>query len=132
LDHQDQSLVIVVDPFGHRGWFRAQLDGRVLVASSRTPFFDAARVLLAEGVEPAIQIVMRHVGSATDALTGTVGGAAKLTVEGGDRLHFRRWRPSQHSPPTKNCDLTTAPASHERILIKSEEKPTLHTMGNAP
>jgi hypothetical protein len=95
-DHQsDQPLVIVVEPVGHRGRFQARLDGGVLVASSRTPFCDAARALLAEGVDPATRIMMRHAGSATDALTATVAVAAKLTVEDGDRVpYFRRWRPS--------------------------------------
>jgi hypothetical protein len=95
-----QPLVIVVDPVGHRGRFQARFNGRVVVASSRTPFCDAARALLAEGVHPATQIVMRHVGSATDALTATVGVAAKLTVEDGDRSpRFRKWRPLLKAPP---------------------------------
>jgi hypothetical protein len=102
LHHRsEQPLVIIVDPVGHRGRFRAQLDERVLVASSRTPFCDAARVLVAEGFDPATRIAMRHAGSATDALTATVGGAAQLTVEEGDRLpHLRRWRPSPHAAET--------------------------------
>jgi hypothetical protein len=98
-DHQsDQPLVIVVEPVGHRGRFGARLEGRVLVASSRTPFCDAARVLLAEGVDPATRIVMRHAGSATDALSATVSGAAQLTVEDGDSPRFRKWRPLLKAP----------------------------------
>jgi hypothetical protein len=93
-EQPDQPPVIVVEPVGHRGRFQARLDGRVLVASSRTPFCDTARVLLADGVDPAARIVMRHACSSTDALTSTVGGAAKLTVEEGDRVpYFRRWKP---------------------------------------
>jgi hypothetical protein len=91
----NQPLVIVVEPVGHRGRFQARVDGRVLVASSRTPFCDAARALLAEGVDPAARIEMRHAGSSTNALASTVGGAAKVKVEEGDRVpYFRRWRPS--------------------------------------
>jgi hypothetical protein len=95
LDHQsDQPHVIVVEPVGRRGRFRAKLDGGVLVTSSRTPFCDAARVLLAEGVDPTARILMRHAGAFADALTSTVAGAAKLTIEEGDRVpYFRRWRP---------------------------------------
>jgi hypothetical protein len=93
-EHQsEQPLLIVVEPVGHRGRFRAGLDGRVLVASSRTPFCDAARALLTEGFDAAT--LMRHAGSATNALTATMGGAAQSTVEEGDRVpYFRRWRPS--------------------------------------
>jgi hypothetical protein len=100
-DHRsEQPLVIVVEPVGHRGRFGATLDGRVLVASSRTPFCDAARVLLAEGVDPATRIVMRHAGSATGALSATVSGAAQLTVEDGDDSpRFRKWRPLLKGPP---------------------------------
>jgi hypothetical protein len=95
----NQPLVIVVEPVGHRGRFRARLDGRVVVASSRTPFCDAARALLAEGIDPATRIVMRHAGSATDALTATVAVAAKLTVEDGDDSpRFRKWRPLLKGP----------------------------------
>jgi hypothetical protein len=96
----NQPLVIVVDPVGHRGRFRGRLDGRVLVASSRTPFCDAARVLLAEGVASATRIVMRHAGSTTDAVTATLSAAAKLTVEYGDHSpRFRKWRPLLKAPP---------------------------------
>jgi hypothetical protein len=95
----NQPLVIVVEPVGHRGRFRAGLDGRVLVASSRTPFCDAARVLLADGVAPPTRIVLRHANSATDALTATMAVAAKLTVEDGDDSPgFRKWRPLLKAP----------------------------------
>jgi hypothetical protein len=98
--HSNQPLVIVVEPVGHRGRFRGRLDGRVVVASSRTPFCDSARALIAEGVDPAIRIVMRHAGSATDALTATVGVAAPLTVEDSDHSpRFRKWRPLLKAPP---------------------------------
>jgi hypothetical protein len=48
------------------GLFEARVDGRLICARSRQPFLDAARVLLAEGVDPAAVIVMRHAGSAID------------------------------------------------------------------
>jgi hypothetical protein len=73
---------------------RGRVDSRLLVASSRTPFCDAARALLAEGVDPSTRIMMRRAGSATDPLTATVGGAAKLIVEDGDGVpRFRPWKP---------------------------------------
>jgi hypothetical protein len=43
---------------------------------------------------------MRHAGSATDALTATVNGAAQLTVEDGDDSpRFRKWRPLLNARP---------------------------------
>jgi hypothetical protein len=39
---------------------------------------------------------MRHLGDSTDALTATIGAAARLTVEEGDREpRFRPWKPFQ-------------------------------------
>jgi len=40
--------------------FDAKIDGRFVVRRSTTPFCDAARALLAEGVDPATKLVMRH------------------------------------------------------------------------
>src|SRR5262249_28747490 len=58
-------------------------------------FCDAARVLLAEGADPAARFVMRHANSATDAMRSTVGAAAKLTVsdDGGGKPIFKPWSP---------------------------------------
>jgi hypothetical protein len=61
--------------------FIARLDGRELCLSTK-PFLDAARVLLAEGVDPATVLQMCHEGSATVAMRATVGAAAGLTVKG--------------------------------------------------
>lgn len=67
----------------------------------RRPFCEGARVLLAEGCDPAARFVMRHDGSTADALRSTVGVAAKLMVEEGDRVpQFRRWKPSPHADVT--------------------------------
>jgi hypothetical protein len=52
-----------------------------LVESSRTPFLDSARALLAAGLaDPSDSIVMRHQGSPHDALRSRIDVAAKLTV----------------------------------------------------
>jgi hypothetical protein len=53
------------------------------VKRSTTPFCAAARVLLAEGLDPATKLVMRHEGSTHDVLRSTVGAAAKITVADG-------------------------------------------------
>jgi hypothetical protein len=61
------------------GRFDVRSGDRLLVARTRTPFCDGARALIARGVEPNDRLVMRHTGSGTDALRGTVGGAASLS-----------------------------------------------------
>ena len=67
------------------GKFETRLDGRLLCVS-RQPLLDAARILLAEGVDPQTPLVTRHAASAwhsgqIDAMISTVGEAAKWTVE---------------------------------------------------
>jgi hypothetical protein len=76
----DPPLAILVETVDRRGWFRARLGDRIIVESSKQPFFDAARVLMAEGCDPAITLIMWHAGAATDALTAKVGAAARLTI----------------------------------------------------
>ena len=51
--------------------FDGKVDGRWVVKRSTTPFCDAARVLLAEGVRPETVLVMRHEGSPHDTLRST-------------------------------------------------------------
>jgi hypothetical protein len=77
------------------GKFEARLeDGRMIVRASRTPFCDAARRLLDEGVDPGTQLIMRHAGSETDALRSTVRVAAKLTVDN-QKTVFHKWIPPE-------------------------------------
>jgi hypothetical protein len=67
---------------------------------SRVVFLDAARVLTAEGAEPATVLQMRHDGSATVALRSTVGTAAGLTVLEGDlRPRFARLEANETGRP---------------------------------
>jgi hypothetical protein len=77
------KLIVLVAPAdGNTGWYQARLDGddRVLCVS-RTPFFDAARTLVAAGYSPDTILILRHVGSDTDSLRARLGTAASLTVE---------------------------------------------------
>jgi hypothetical protein len=73
--------------------FDGRIDGRSIVKRTSTPFCAAARVLIAEGIDPAARLVMRHEGSPNDALRSTVGVAAKLTVadRGTGKLVFAPW-----------------------------------------
>ncbi len=76
--------------------FGAMVDGRPIVTRSTTPFCDAARVLLAQEVDPATVLVMRHKGADYNALRSTIGSAAGLTVkDGGDgKPRLAKWRPN--------------------------------------
>lgn len=87
------EIMIEVRPTGH-GRFTASTDGEVLCVS-RTPLLSAARVLLQRGADPGSVIAMRHVGSQVTAMRGTVGAAARLTIEKSDMhpMRFRVWKP---------------------------------------
>jgi hypothetical protein len=92
-----KQVVILIEPVDRRDRFAARLDVRLLVKSSRTPFLDAARALIALGFHPDSTLVMRHTGSEVDALRARLGTAAGLTVEdcpGGSKPpRFVRYRP---------------------------------------
>jgi hypothetical protein len=92
--------ILVAETAVHHGLFTAALpDGRQLVGASRTPFCDAARVLVAEGCDPAETVQMcREVGG-TIALSGKLGEVAKLTVVERDRdiPRFTRFQPHPHA-----------------------------------
>ena len=73
-------IEIIITPQG-AGGFMACLGERIILKSSRQPLLDAARVLLAEGVQPDAGSSMRHAGATHVALSSTVGKAAKLEVK---------------------------------------------------
>ena len=94
-DRQSKLTIIITPAPSGIGRFEARLDGtdRVLCVS-RTPFFDAARKLIAEGNNPDTTLVMRHAGSKTDSLRAQLGAAASLSVEETDYgPKLRRWKP---------------------------------------
>jgi hypothetical protein len=124
-------VVLVVSPslnaegrkaYSTRGQlFDGRVGDRVLVKRSTTPFCDAARVLLAEGVRPEAKLVMRHAGSAADALRSTVGAAAGLTVadDTGGKPVFRTWKPYDAGSAVAVASpiRETGPAA---VLVRSE------------
>ena len=83
-----ETIEIIVKPSELRHQFEASLEDRVL-CTSQTPFCDSARILLKEGVNPDLPLIMRHLGSSTVALKSTVGIAAGLTVAD-DGIGFKR------------------------------------------
>jgi hypothetical protein len=85
------SVHVILITAAKPGRFDAKLVGGgdvFLVESTRTPFLDSARALLAGGLAaPSDVLIMRHDGSEHDALRAAVGVAAKLTVnEDGPRF----------------------------------------------
>ena len=84
---------ITVSPAG-RGRFHARLGDRHLT-TTKTPFFDAARILKDQGVPLDQPLTMTHEGSGTVALRSTVGAAAKLSVQDNDQgIRLRRYCPN--------------------------------------
>jgi hypothetical protein len=116
------QLVIIVAPVpGSAGHFRAQLEGtdEVLVASSRQPFVDSARALVAKGFDPNATLIMRHSGSNVVALKARLAVAAKLGVEEGPR--GPRFVPHRTGPKTH---VAASPVAKER-----ERPPALPGVG---
>src|SRR5262245_42822943 len=90
---EPDRLVVIVRPHWTKGGrytpkFEARL-GDHLLCISREPLLASARVLLAEGVDPTTPLAMRHEGQDHDALSSTVGAAAKLTVAENDTDRLR-------------------------------------------
>ena len=76
------------------GRYRAMLGAKLLV-TSREPFYSAARVLLAGGLDPETALEAQHKGSPIVAMRCKLGEAAKWTVRERDRGGLRRelWQP---------------------------------------
>ena len=55
-----RSGFVTISPSNAPGHFGAIVNGELLVRSSRTPFCDAARVLLDRGVDSNSWLVLRH------------------------------------------------------------------------
>jgi hypothetical protein len=85
----------------HRDEFNTYLGDRLLCSSSRTPFVDAARALIAAGHDPEATLVMRHRGSNHDALWAKLGYAATLTVSGSQFALFRGELPTAPQKPRR-------------------------------
>jgi hypothetical protein len=98
VERDDQSnppatIKIILEPVNRRGRSRASLpDGTVLVASSRQPFLDAARVLIAAGYDPDSWLEGWRPGSTAFALRARLGVASGLTVDE-TRTVFAAWKP---------------------------------------
>lgn len=74
------EILVTVEPTGRVGCFLATIGGETAIASSRQPFTAAARFLMAAGNAGDTILVMRHLGSQTDALRARIDVAAALSV----------------------------------------------------
>jgi hypothetical protein len=76
------AVLIIIEPVGHRGRFRARLvgGGRIISRSSRQPFLDAARVLVAEGHSPCAVLETRRPGASDWDLRAPLFVAAAFDV----------------------------------------------------
>ena len=97
--------------------FNGTAAGPEVVTGSSQPLLDGARVLLAEGVDPATRIVMRDAGSVVDDLRSAVGAAVWLIVEEGERpplFRLRLWQPLPHAavtPPMRRAGAAVMSSS---------------------
>jgi hypothetical protein len=79
----------VIKPSGRAGCFLGYVDDQLIV-TSRQPFLDGARALLARGYDPATPYNMRHANSgALSFVTTTIGHAAGLSVSEARATRFR-------------------------------------------
>jgi len=89
------------------GLYHALVNDKIIVRSTRQPFLDGCRALLAQGYDPKeIAVIMRHENSTTDSLRGPIGEAAKLTVKErakGNAPVFAKWQPYA-GPKGSNSD----------------------------
>jgi hypothetical protein len=108
-------ITVIVTPADAGRFDAATLDGAPLLAGSRQPFLEAARVLLARGADPDTTLIMRHTGSATVALRGKLGAVARLTVKEPDRgrMQFAAWEGPRAYPVASpmRVSLPTLPST---------------------
>jgi hypothetical protein len=127
-------MLIIVSPTGdstNRGpTYDGRVDGRQIVHRSTQPFLDGARALLAEGADPDTSYVMRHAASDVDALTSTVGYAAKWTIAEGDRVphrvHHVPYDAKIHAPerpPVRSSEAGLLMAGSQRDAVQARQPP---------
>jgi hypothetical protein len=101
------KIIISKEIEPRHGRFGASLpDGTVIVGSSRQPFLDAARVLIASGYDPDTWLEGWRAGATAFALRARLATAAGLTVDE-TRTVFARWKPfsrSAVSPSMRHSD----------------------------
>jgi hypothetical protein len=106
------TIKIILEAVNRRGRSRASLpDETVLVASSRQPFLDAARVLIAAGYDPGCWLEGWRAGATAFALRARLGIAAGLTVDE-TRTVFAPWKPFSPSAVSPSIRHSEEAATH--------------------
>jgi hypothetical protein len=106
------TIRILVENADRRGRSSASLpDGTILVGSSRQPFLDAARVLVASGYDPDSWLESWRPGASAYALRGRLGIAAGLTVDE-TKTAFSKWKAFSSSAVPSCIGYSEAPASN--------------------
>ena len=124
-----ETTKIILERVNRRGRSSASLpDGTVLVGSSRQPFLDAARVLIAAGYDPDSWLEGWRPGATAFALRARLGIAAGLTVDE-TRTVFAPWKPfslSAVAPSIRRSEeaATTLAAAPSALLQPPPEKPS--------
>jgi hypothetical protein len=96
---QTKTIGIVVQPRvrqnagRHPYDFDCRLEEGPLLCTSRQPFLQAARVLIALGHDPVTTLVMRHNDSKVESLRARLGVAASLSVDEHNGTCFVSWKP---------------------------------------
>jgi hypothetical protein len=128
IDYSGINIKIILAPVNRRGRSSALLpDGTVLVVSSRQPFLDAARMLIAAGYDPDSWLEGWRPGATAFALRARLGIASGLTVDE-TRTVFAPWKPfSQSAVSSSICHsddaaTTIAPAPPALLLAPPEQQ----------
>jgi hypothetical protein len=105
------TIRILVESVDRRGRSSASLpDGTVLVATSRQPSLDAARVLTASGYDPDNWLEAWRPGATAFALRGRLRIAAGLTVDE-TKTSFAKWKAFSSSAVAAGIAYSEAPAT---------------------
>jgi hypothetical protein len=130
-------LKILCEQVNRHGRSRASLpDGTVLVDSSRQPFLDATRVLIAAGYDPDSWLEGWRPGSTAFALRARLAAAARLTVDE-TRTVFAPWKPFSPSAVSSSIrqseEAATTPAATPSALLQPPlELHSKQTSGTEP
>lgn len=123
------TIRIILESVNRRGRSSASLrDGTILVGSSRQPFLDAARVLIAGGYDPVSWLEGWRTGATVFALRAQLGTVAGFTVDE-TKTVFASWKPfsssavvaSIHHSEQAATTLAAAPSALQQAPL---EKPS--------
>lgn len=82
--------------------------GGLIKRATRTPLFEVARILSAQGESDDTQLTLRHEGSTIVAMSATVGRAKGLTVyerDKGTALGFAKFYPVGTNEATADAEV---------------------------